>query len=70
MLSPSLQAHYKLFHTTTAKSAPSIAHPHPLMSVSSFRFDGTQSGFTCSLLPPEYESCQLNPGCRVPNNQV
>jgi len=26
--------------------------------------------FTCSLKQPEYMSCQLNPGCHVPSNQV
>ena len=69
MLNPSLHAHYRHFITTTVESAPcrSSTSFDVRFLVSICR---NRAGFTCSLLQPEYMSCQLNPGCHVPSNQV
>ncbi len=69
MLSPSLQAHYKPFITTTTKSAPNISSTSfsCLFPLAIFQNDVE---FTCSLKQPKYLSCPLNPGCHVFSNQV
>jgi hypothetical protein len=69
MPSPSLSFDYRNVITTTTRSAPNFSRlsfscPFPLPILQN------EIEFTCSLKQPMYACCPLNPGCRVPSNQV
>lgn len=65
----SLCFHYKNFIVTINGSAPCIS-PTFLKRLLPLTILQNDTEFTCSLKQPEYQSCQLNPGCRISCNQI
>lgn len=69
MLHPSLHDHYSHFCTTTMQSA-AIASPQPYGVCFPFTVLQNDNDFTCSDVPPNQHSSQLNPGSNTANNLV